>query len=69
MRDLRKDMDKLEQKATALDDASQTMQDQLQQTTDSTEKQLQELMNVANEWLTSYERIMGHGKKTKKAAR
>jgi endonuclease III len=45
------------------------MQDQLQQTTETTEKQLQDLMNVANEWLTTYERIMGHGKKTKKAAR
>ncbi len=69
MRDLRKDMDKLEQRATVLDDAAQTLQDQLQQTTETTEKQLQELMNVANEWLVSYERIMGHGKKTKKAAR
>jgi chromosome segregation ATPase len=69
MRDLRKDMDKLEQRATALDDAAQTLQDQLHQTTETTEKQMQELMNVANEWLVSYERIMGHGKKTKKAAR
>lgn len=69
MRDLRKDMDKLEQKATTLDDAGQTLQDQLNQTTETTEKQLQELMNVSNEWLVAYERIMGHGKKTKKAAR
>jgi uncharacterized protein YlxW (UPF0749 family) len=69
MRDLRKDMDKLEQKATTLDDAGQTLQDQLNQTTETTEKQLQELMNVANEWVVAYERIMGHGKKTKKAAR
>jgi chromosome segregation ATPase len=69
MRDLRKNMDKLEHRATALDDAAQTLQDQLQQTTETTEKQMQELMNVANEWLVSYERIMGHGKKTKKAAR
>ena len=69
MRDLRKDMDKLEQRSTSLDDVVQTMQDQLHQTTDTTEKQLQELMNLSNEWLTTYERIMGHGKKTKKAAR
>ena len=68
MRDLRKDMDKLDQRATSLDDMVQTMQDQLHQTTDTTEKQLQELMNLSNEWLTAYERIMGHGKKTKKAA-
>jgi chromosome segregation ATPase len=69
MRDLRKDMDKLEQRSTSLDDIVQTMQDQLHQTTDTTEKQLQELMNLSNEWLTTYERIMGHGKKTKKATR
>jgi chromosome segregation ATPase len=70
MRDLRKDMDKLEERATLLDDTSQTMQDQLHQTTDTTEKQLQELMNLAHEWLTAYERIMGHTKtKAKKTTR
>lgn len=70
MRDLRKDMDTLEKRVVSLDDASQTMQDQLHQTTDTTEKQLQELMNISHEWLTAYERIMGHGKtKAKKAAK
>ncbi len=70
MRDLRKDIDKLEQHVTQLDDSSQTIQDQLHQTTDVTEQQLQELMNLANEWLTAYERIMGHAKtKAKKASR
>lgn len=66
MRDLRKDLDKVEERITLLDDTAQTLQDQIHQTTDTTEKQLQELMNVANEWLGTYERIMGHGKKTKK---
>ncbi len=66
MRDLRKDVDKVEERITLLDDASQTLQDLIHQTTDTTEKQLQEMMNVANEWLGAYERIMGHGKKTKK---
>ncbi len=70
MRDYRKSLDKFEQRVTALDDSSQTMQDQLHQTTDTTEKQLQELMNIAHEWLTAYERIMGHGKtKARKTAR
>ena len=70
IRDLRKDTDKMGQRLTALDDIAQTMQDQLHQTTDTTEKQLQELMNIANEWLTAYERIMGHGKsKPKKSSR
>ena len=51
-------------KGYAIDDVVQTAQDQLHQTTDATERQMQELMNWAHEWLTSYERIMGHGKKT-----
>ncbi len=69
MRDLRKDIDKLEDRITQLDDASQTLQDQLHQTAGATEQQLQELMNVSHEWLTAYERIMGHTKtKTSKKA-
>jgi chromosome segregation ATPase len=62
MRDFRKALDKFEHRLTALDDSTQTVQDQISQTTDATEQQLQELMNVAQEWLTAYERIMGHGK-------
>jgi chromosome segregation ATPase len=62
MRDFRKALDKFEHRVTALDDVSQTIQDQINQTTEATEAQLQELMNVAHEWLTAYERIMGHGK-------
>lgn len=70
MRDLRKDMERYESRAANLDDAVQVLQDQMSQVTEATEKQLQELMNVAHEWLTSYERIMGHGKKpTKKSSR
>ena len=69
MRDFRKALDKFEHRVTALDDSAQTVQDQLSQTTEITEQQLQELMNVAQEWLTAYERIMGHGKtKAKKTA-
>ncbi len=69
MRDLRKDMERYESRAANLDDAIQVLQDQMNQVTEATEKQLQELMNVAHEWLTSYERIMGHGKKpTKKSS-
>jgi hypothetical protein len=69
-RDLRADTDKLESRVTLLDDAAQTLQDQLQQTASTTEQQLQELMNVSQEWLTAYERIMGHGKtKARKAAK
>lgn len=68
IRDMRKDVDKIGKRVAVLDDASQTMQDQLQQTTDTTEKQLQELINISQDWLTAYERIMGHSKtKAKKA--
>ena len=71
MRDLRKDLDKLEGRVTVLDDSSQTLQDQLHQTSSTTEQQLQELMNLSHEWLTAYEQIMGHNKTktTKKAAK
>ncbi|MGA7194668.1 MAG: hypothetical protein WBW94_13655 [Anaerolineales bacterium] len=71
MRDLRKDLDKIEGRVTELNDSSQTLQDQLQQTSSATEQQLQELMNVSHEWLTAYERIMGHNKTktTKKTAK
>ena len=71
MRDMRKDLDKLEGRVTQLDDSSQTLQDQLHQTSSATEQQLQELMNVSHEWLTAYERIMGHSKTktTKKTAK
>jgi exonuclease VII small subunit len=65
-KDARKAVQKLEDRIAKLDEAFQTTQDQLQQTTDVTEQQLQELMNVAHEWLSAYERIMGHGKTTKK---
>ncbi|OGO38203.1 MAG: hypothetical protein A2Z03_07635 [Chloroflexi bacterium RBG_16_56_8] len=65
-RDLRKDFQKMEKTVSALEDLSQTMQDQLHQTTDTTEQQLQELMNIVHQWMTSYERIMGHNKKVKK---
>jgi len=64
MREIRKSVDKYEERITAIDDATQTVQDQLHQTTDATEQQLQELMNVTHQWLTAYERIMGHVRKT-----
>ena len=60
-------MQKLEERISPLDESIQTLQDQMHQTADATEAQLQELMNVAHEWLSAYERIMGHGKAIKKA--
>jgi len=65
-KDVHKVLDKLEERISALDESQQITNDQLHQTTDATERQLQELMNVFHEWLSAYERIMGHGKSTKK---
>jgi len=62
-KDVRRSMLKLEERIEPLDESIQTQQDQLHQTADASEQQLQELMNVAHEWLSAYERIMGHGKK------
>jgi len=65
-RDIRKDLLKTDERITPLDDVTQVLQDQMHQVTDATEKELQEIMNVVHEWMTSYQRIMGHGKKTTK---
>ncbi len=64
MKNIQKTLQKLEERMTDLDDSAQTMQDKLEQTTDVTEHQMQELMNWAHEWLTAYERVMGHTKKS-----
>jgi len=65
-RDIRKDMQKTDERIAPLNDVTQVLQDQMHQVTDTTEKELQEIMNVVHEWMTSYQRIMGHGKKTSK---
>jgi len=64
IRELRASVSAAEERVQAFDEVVQTAQDQLHQTTDATERQMQELMNWAHEWLTATERIMGHGKKT-----
>ncbi|WKZ50574.1 MAG: hypothetical protein QY329_14035 [Anaerolineales bacterium] len=64
VRELRQAMAAAEERIAAFEDPIQTAQDQLHQTTEAIERQMQELMNWAHEWLTSSERIMGHGKKT-----
>jgi exonuclease VII small subunit len=65
-KDVRRIVKKLEERISPLNEMIQTLQDQMHQTADATEQQLQELMNVAHEWLSAYERIMGHGKTAKK---
>jgi len=66
VKEVRRTVAKIEERISPLNESIQTLQDQIHQTADATEQQLQELMNVAHEWLSAYERIMGHGKTTKK---
>ena len=66
VKEVRRTVLKLEERISPLNELIQTLQDQMHQTADATEQQLQELMNVAHEWLSAYERIMGHGKTAKK---
>lgn len=65
-KDVRRLVLKLEERIAPLNEHIETIQDQMHQTASATEQQLQELMNVAHEWLSAYERIMGHGKATRK---
>ena len=66
IKDVRRTVTKIDERISPLNESIQTLQDQMHQTADATEQQLQELMNVAHEWLSAYERIMGHGKTAKK---
>ena len=59
-REIRSDMEKMSEQLTTLDDATQNLADLLQQTTEATEKSLQELMNWSHEFLSNFERVMGH---------
>ncbi|MFO7585335.1 MAG: hypothetical protein R6W69_11445 [Anaerolineales bacterium] len=61
-KDVRADLEKLNQRVADVDDILQSMQDTFQQTNDVTETQLQELMNWTNEWLGNYERILGRSR-------
>jgi chromosome segregation ATPase len=64
-REIRADIEKITERIAALDDATQNQADLLQQTTDATEKSLQELMNWSHEFLSNFERVMGHARPTK----
>lgn len=59
IKELHVELEKLQQKIATLDDASQTLQDLFDQTTETTENQLQELMNWTHEFLTNFERVTG----------
>lgn len=65
VKDLRSELDKQNQRIATLNDVYQSLQDMVQQTTETTETQLQELMNWTHEFLTNYERIMGRSRPTR----
>ncbi|MGE5375618.1 MAG: hypothetical protein ACM3XO_11235 [Bacteroidota bacterium] len=69
VKDVRRLLVKIEERIPPIEDLIENIQDQVHQTTSATEQQLQELMNVAHEWLSAYERIMGHGKAARKTAK
>jgi hypothetical protein len=64
-KDIHVGLEKLDLRITALDDQAQTQQDLLQQTSETTETHLQELMNWAHEYLSNYERILGRSRPTR----
>lgn len=61
-KDVRSELEKINQRVADMDDALQSMRDVFQQTNDVTETQLQELMNWTSEWLGNYERILGRSR-------
>ncbi|MEI6289344.1 MAG: hypothetical protein WCP19_02830 [Chloroflexota bacterium] len=62
LKDLRADLEKINQHIAVLDDSYQSLQDIVQQTTEATETQMQELMNWTHQFLTTYERITGRSR-------
>lgn len=51
--------DKLDKRLVAQEDLTQRMGDQLANLHNEEEKRLQQLVNLAHEWLTNYERLLG----------
>jgi predicted nucleic acid-binding Zn-ribbon protein len=64
-KDIRAELEKLNLRITSLDDVAQTLQDLFQQTHETTETQLQELMNWTHEFLTNHQRITGSTRPTR----
>jgi chromosome segregation ATPase len=54
--------DKLAEQSTHLEDGLQEVNDMLQQANELVEKRLQSILALAHEWVTTYERTMGHSR-------
>jgi len=52
--------DKLAEQTTHIEDELQEVKDLLQQANELVEKRLQSILAIAHEWVTTYERTMGH---------
>jgi chromosome segregation ATPase len=61
-RDVRAELEKINQRVAGMDDVIQALRDTFEQTNEVTETQLQELMNWTHEWLTNYERVLGRSR-------
>jgi chromosome segregation ATPase len=61
-KDIRADLEKVTERIADIDEVTQVLKDLLEQTTETTETQMQELMNWSHEWLTNSERIMGRSR-------
>jgi len=54
--------DKLAEQTTHIEDELQEVKDLLQQANELVEKRLQTILAIAHEWVTTYERTMGHSR-------
>jgi chromosome segregation ATPase len=54
--------DKLAEQTTLIEDELQEVKDLLQQENELVEKRLQSMLAIAHDWVTSYERTMGHNR-------
>jgi chromosome segregation ATPase len=60
--EITRQFEKLSEQATHLEDELQEVKDLLQQANELAEKRLQNLLAMAHEWVTAYERSMGHSR-------
>jgi len=60
--DATRQFDKLAEQTTHIEDELQEVKDLLQQSNDLVEKRLQSILSIAHEWVTTYERTLGHSR-------
>lgn len=58
--EIHRQMEKLSERVTQLEDGSQEIQDLIEEMSSHTEKRLQGLLALTHEWVAAYERSLGH---------